>query len=172
MRIPFRRIALLVLLAAGVTVQAAETQSLSAKIDGASFVSDDDGITLVPLGNSSGSFSLSATTAGGSAYPPPKTPIDRLSVVCSGLDVGKPLRLDSKSFGSAECDVRFYKGVKPMGGDADAEYKLDKQHAGNSFEVQSVAGKVYAGRFSFRLLDAAGAAHAVEGEFKAEDRQL
>lgn len=172
MRTAFRCIALLVLLAAGVAAQAAETQSLSARIDGAAFASDDDGITLVPLGNSSGSFSLSATTAGGSAYPPPKTPIDRLSVVCSGLVAGKPLRLDTHSFGRAECDVRFYKGVKPMGGDPDAEYKLDKQHAGNTFEVQSVAGKLYTGRFSFRLLDASGAAHAVEGEFKAEDRQL
>lgn len=172
MRTSSRCIALFVLLSAGAAAQAAETQSLSARVGGAAFVSDDDGITLVPLGNSSGSFSLSATTAGGSAYPPPKTPIDRLSIICSGLAAGKPIRLDSASFGRAECDVRFYKGVKPMGGDPDAEYTLDKQHAGNVFEVQSVAGKLYAGRFSFHLIDASGAKQAVEGEFKAEDRQL
>lgn len=172
MRTSFRRTALFVLLATGAAAHAAEKQSFNARIDGAAFASDDDGITLVPLGNASGSFSLSATTAGGSAYPPPKTPIDRLSVVCSGLAADKPSQLDSASFSRAECDVRFYKGVKSMGGDADAEYKLDKQHTGNRFEVQSVAGKLYAGRFSFRLLDASGAAHTVDGEFKAEDRQL
>jgi len=59
-----------------------------------------------------------------------------------------------------------------MGGDPDAEYKLDKQHAGNVFEVVSAAGKRYSGRFSFRLVDAQGGAQMTEGTFVAEDRQL
>ncbi len=160
-------------LACSFIATASEPQSLSARIDGTSFTSDDDGITLVPIGNASGSFSLSATTQGGSAYPPPKTPVDRLSIICSGLVAGKPMKLDSKSFSRAECDVRFVKGVKMMGGDPDAEYTLDKDHAGNLFEVETVTSKRYAGHFSFRLVDAQGAAHLVtDGKFVAEDRQL
>ncbi len=150
----------------------AETQTLNARIDDAEFVSDDDSISLVPVGNSSGSFSLSASTQGASAWPPPKTPIDRLSIICSGLVAGQPVKLDSRNFSRAECDVRFAKGVKSMGGDPDAEYTLDKQHAANLFEVERAEGKRYGGRFSFRLLDAAGQAHTVSGSFQAEDRQL
>ncbi|MCQ4165227.1 hypothetical protein [Tahibacter harae] len=150
----------------------AETQTFSAQIGGAEFVSDDDSISLVPAGNASGSFSLSASSKGASAWPPPKTPVDRLSIICGGLAAGQRLKLDSGNFSRAECDVRFSKGVKTMGGDPDAEYKLDKQHAGNQFEIERAEGKRYAGRFSFRLLDAAGQAHDVSGSFQAEDRQL
>ena len=151
---------------------AGEPQSLSATIDGTAFVSDDDGITLIPLGNRSGSFTLVAITAGGSAYPPPKTPLDRLSITCSGLEAGKPLHLDSKDFGRAECDATFARGVKPMGGDPDAEYRLDKRHADNLFDVETAAGKRYAGRFQLHFVDAAGAAHVLsDGRFDAEDRQ-
>lgn len=152
---------------------AAEPQSLSATIDGAAFVSDDDGIHLIPIGNSSGSFTLVAMTQGGSAYPPPKTPLDRLSISCSGLQPGKPLRVDDKMFSRAECNATFTRGVKPMGGDADAEYRLDKSQADNLFEIETVAGKRYSGRFRLRFVDAAGAAHLLsDGRFVAEDRQL
>lgn len=160
-------------LVCSVPAAATEPQSFAAQIDGTAFVSDDDGITLVPIGNASGSFSLSATTQGASAYPPPKTPVDRLSIICSGMAAGKPMKLDSKWFSRAECDVRFVMGVKMMGGDPDAEYTLDKEHAGNVFEVESAAGKRYTGRFSFRLVDATGTAHLVtDGKFVVEDRQL
>jgi hypothetical protein len=160
-------------LACSVPAAATEPQSFTARIDNSTFVSDDEGITFVPVGNVSGSFSLSATTQGGSAYPPPKTPVDRLSIICSGLVVGKPVKLDSSTFSRAECDVRFVKGVKMMGGDPDTEYTLDKAYAGNVFDVEEVVGKRYSGHFSFRLLDAQGAAHLVtEGKFIAEDRQL
>jgi hypothetical protein len=150
----------------------AETQTLSAQIDGAEFVSDDDSITLVPLGNSSGSFSLSASSAGASAWPPPKTPVDRLGIVCSRLVAGQPLKLDSAAFSRAECNVTFSKGVKPMGGEPDAEYRLDKQHPGNRFEIEHAAGKRYSGQFSFQLIDAAGKPHPISGRFAVEDRQL
>lgn len=164
---------LLFALACSFAASAGEPQSLSARIDSAAFVSDDEGITLVPIGDAGGSFSLSAVTQGASAYPPPKTPVDRLSIICSGLVAGKPVKLDSGNFSRAECDVRFVKGVKTMGGDPDAEYTLDKDHAGNVFEIESAVGKRYTGRFSFRLIDAKGAAHLVtEGKFAAEDRQL
>lgn len=164
---------LLFALACSFTASASEPQSLSALIDSTAFVSDDKGITLVPIGDAGGSFSLSAITQGASAYPPPKTPVDRLSIICGGMVAGKPTKLDSKWFSRAECDVRFVKGVKMMGGDPDAEYKLDKQYAGNVFEVESAAGKRYSGRFSFRLVDAKGTEHLVtDGKFVIEDRQL
>ncbi len=160
------------MLACSLPATAAETQSLSAQIDGSAFVSDDVGITLVPIGDASGSFSLSAVTQGGSAYPPPKTPVDRLSIICSGLEPGKPVKRESAYFTRAECDVRLAKGIKMMGGEPDAEYKLDKNYAGNVFEVETAAGKRYTGRFSFRLIDAKGAAHLVtDGKFVVEDRQ-
>lgn len=164
---------LVLALASAFPAIAGQPQTLAAQIDGTTFTSDDDGITLVPVGNASGSFSLSATTPGAGAYPPPQTPVDRLSVICSGLHADKPVKLDSAVFSRAECDVRFVKGVKMMGGKPDAEYRLDKDHAGNVFEIEAAAGKRYAGRFSFRLIDAQGAAHVVtEGRFAAEDRQL
>jgi hypothetical protein len=160
-------------LAFSLTTTAAEPQSMNAQIDSTAFVSDDDGILLVPIGDAGGSFSLSAMTQGASAYPPPRTPVDRLSIICGGLLAGKPVKLDSKWFSRAECDVRFAKGVKVMGGDPDAEYKLDKNHAGNVFEIETATGKRYSGRFSFRLIDAQGAEHLVtDGKFVVEDRQF
>ena len=69
--------------------------------------------------------------------------------------------------------MRFALGIKPMGGEPDAEYRLDKAHAGNRFIVESASGKRYAGRFQFRLVDAKGVAYEVaDGRFVAEDRQL
>lgn len=168
-----RSVVTVVALSVATLALAGDPQTLSATIDGAAFVSDDAGITLVPIGNASGSFSLSAITQGGSAYPPPKTPVDRLSIICSGLSATAPVRLDSAQFSRAECDVRLAKGIKMMGGDPDAEYQLDKAHADNAFEIESVTGKRYAGRFRFRLVDGSGTAHLItDGRFVVEDRQL
>jgi hypothetical protein len=154
------------------TAAQAETQSLQAHVGTKVFESDDDGITLVPLPG--GAFSLSASTKGASAWPPPKTPIDRLAIVCDGLEPGKAFKLDSLAFERSNCSVTFTEGTRPYGEDPDAEYSIDKNAKTHLFEVTRAAGKIYEGRFHFELKnDKTGARLSIEqGSFKAEDRQL
>lgn len=150
--------------------RANEPQSMTAQVGDIAFESGDDEITLVPIDDK---FSLSASTRGAAAWPPPKSRIDRLSIVCDGFESGKPLVLDRKAFERSTCDVRFEKGRKPMGGSPEAEYRLDKNSADNRFEIARANGKVYEGTFSFRLKDDKGGAVVVtNGRFKVEDRQL
>lgn len=149
--------------------RADEPQSLSAQVGDVAFESGDAEITLIPIG---GAFSLSASTRGAAAWPPPKTRVDLLSIVCDGFEDGKPLALDHKAFERSTCDVRFDKGTRPMGGTPEAEYRLDKDAAENRFEILRADGKVYEGRFAFRLKDGNGGAVAVaNGKFRVEDRQ-
>ena len=150
--------------------RAGEQQSLTAQVGGVAFESGDDEIQLVPIGDK---FSLSASTKGAAAWPPPKTRVDRLSITCDGFADGKPLVLDHKAFERSVCDVTFQKGTKSMGGAPDAEYKLDKGSTDNRFEITRANGKVYEGTFTFRLKDEHGSAVAVtNGRFRMEDRQL
>lgn len=149
--------------------QADTPQSFGAKIDGKPFESDDDGILfLYPTKNT---FNLIAKTKGASAYPPPKTPVDKMSITCRNF-AGKPVKFVAKDFGSHGCEVRFIVGESkvPMG-DPQAEYKL--VGGNNVLEVTSVKGNVVEGTFAFELVDAKSKAkHTVaEGKFKAEDRQ-
>jgi len=144
-------------------------QNLSAKIDGQVFESGDAEILfLYPIKNT---FNLIASTKGAAAYPPPKTPIDKLSITCRNF-AEKPVKFVAKDFGTHGCEVRFIKGEskKPFG-DPDAEYRL--AGGNNVLEVTSVKGKVVEGTFAFELVDAkTKAKHVVaEGKFKAEDRQ-
>ena len=145
-------------------------QSLSAKVDGKVFESDDDGIMyLIPT---KGVLNLIASTKGASAYPPPKTPIDQLSINCSSFE-GKPRKYTFANSGSRICDISFTKGVsqKPFG-DPVAEYRLvgDK----GQLEITSVKGKVIEGTFNFELVEVKTKAKMsiTGGTFKAEDRQL
>ena len=157
-------------LAAVSATHADEPQTLTAQVGDLSFESGDDEITLAPIDDK---FSLSASTKGAAAWPPPKTRVDRLSIVCDGFQDGKPLVLDHKAFERSVCDVTFQKGTKSMGGAPDAEYTLDKDSGDNRFEITRANGKVYEGTFTFRLKDDKGAAVGVtNGRFKAEDRQL
>ena len=152
------------------SVQAETPQTFAAQVGDIAFESGDAEITLVPIRSS---FSLSASTKGASAYPPPKTRLDRLSIVCDGFEDGKPLLLDHKAFERSNCSVTFEKGTKPMGGSPESSYQLDKNSADNRFEIVTANGKVYEGRFTFRLKDEMGNAVSVSnGRFKAEDRQL
>ncbi len=160
----------LALLASGSFAQADEPQSFVAQVGDIAFASGDAEITLVPIGSA---FSLSASTKGASAWPPPKTRIDRLAITCDGFENGKPLVLDHKAFERSTCDVRFDKGSKPMGGSPEASWELDKDATENRFEITRANGKVYEGTFTFRLKDGNGGTVAVSnGHFKAEDRQL
>jgi hypothetical protein len=171
-RCMIRSLACLIFAAAVPTavVNAETPQSFSAQVGDIALESGDAEITLVPIGHN---FSLSGSTRGASAYPPPKTRIDRLSIVCDGFTEGKALVLDHLSFERSVCDVTFDKGTKPMGGSPDATYHLDKNSAENRFEITTANGKLYEGTFSFRLKDSQGNTISVsQGRFKAEDRQL
>ncbi len=148
---------------------AATPQHLSATIDGRKFESDDAGILyLMPTRSV---LNLIASTKGASAYPPPKTLSDRLSINCSNFD-GKPRKYSAKEFGSSGCEVRFIKGEsrQPFGA-PEAEYKI--ADGNNVFEVTSVKGKVIEGRFSFEMVEVKTKSRIriTDGVFKAEDRQ-
>ncbi len=158
-------------LALPLAAQAEKTpQRLSATVDGKLFESDDDGILyLIPR---NGVLNLMASTKGASAYPPPKTPVDKLSINCNNFD-GKPVKFAFAKSGSRSCEVSFSKGVskKPFG-DPDAEYRM--VDGNNQLEITSVKGKVIEGTFSFELVEVKSKAKMTitGGTFKAEDRQL
>ena len=139
-------------------------------VDGKLFESDDDGILyLVPT---NGVLNLMASTKGAAAYPPPKTPVDKLSINCRNCD-GKPVKFTFATSGSRSCEVTFTKGVskKPFG-DSEAEYRL--VDGKNQLEITSVKGKVIEGSFSFELVEVKTKVKMTitGGTFKAEDRQL
>lgn len=169
MRMTLSLLALLAALCGSVRADADEPQSLSAKVDGASFVSDNDSILLVPLPNS---FTLQAATAGASSYPPPKTPVDHLSITCDVFTAGQTMKLVSKDFASNACFAHFEKGSVNSGPSVD-EYTLDKHNPDTLFEITAAHGKVIEGRFQFHMKNAAGKTLTIEdGHFVAEDRQL
>ncbi|CAN5425658.1 hypothetical protein BH11PSE11_BH11PSE11_01930 [soil metagenome] len=145
-------------------------QQLSAKIDGKLFESDDDGILyLIPI---KGTMNLIATTKGASAYPPPKTLSDRLSISCRNFN-GKPVKFEAKDFGSHGCEARFIKGEskQPMG---EPVGEFDARDGKNVIEITSVNGKVIEGKFYLELKNKKTKETIIinEGTFKAEDRQL
>ena len=83
------------------------------------------------------------------------------------------MRLDAAAFARSTCSVVFERGSQPMGGAAEVNYHLDKDSTDNRFEIASANGKVYAGTFSFVLVDDAGTSMRIaNGRFEAEDRQL
>lgn len=174
-RPPFNRCAATALLAIiGLALplgaQADTPQRLSATIDGKLFESDDSGIMyLVPR---KGVLNLMASTKGAGAYPPPKTPVDKLSINCNDYD-GKPVKFSFATSGSRSCEVSFSKGVsqKPFG-DPQAEYRM--VDGKNQLEITSVKGKVIEGTFSFELVEVKSKARMTitGGTFKAEDRQM
>lgn len=144
-------------------------QNLSAKIGGKPFESDDAGILyLMPTKST---LNLIAGTKGASAYPPPATPTDRLSINCRGFEA-KPVKYVAKDFGNHGCEVKFVQGEsrKPFG-DPQAEYRIAPGN--NVLEITSVKGKVIEGKFSFEMVEVKTKAKLAitDGTFKAEDRQ-
>ena len=152
------------------TAHAADTtQQFSANIAGKTWESDNDGLLLIfPT---KGVFNINAVTKGASAYPPPKTPVDRLHIMCTGY-AGKAAKFGPAEFTSRRCYATFQRGTKPYGKAPDAEFTTDG--AANSLEITAVRGKVLEGRFSFEMKDkATGERISIkDGKFLVEDRQL
>lgn len=160
-------VSLLGALAAG-QARADEPQSLSAQVDGKAFVSDDDDILLVPV---MGTFTLSASTAGAASWPPPKTPIDRVTITCKAESLAQPLKLTAKEFAAPVCRASFEQGRPPGMDQSGVVYELDKSRD-ILFEITAVRGKVIEGRFAFTMKNDSGKALAIsDGRFVAEDRQ-
>ncbi|MBL0165055.1 MAG: hypothetical protein IPP82_15775 [Xanthomonadales bacterium] len=156
---------IVVLVCLSARAHAEEPQSLGATVNGTRFAGDDDTILFVPL--DSGAFSLGAASAGAASYPPPKTPIDRLSIVCSGFAPGKPLRLGKNEFSKATCNATFTLGAN------DKSFTLDKDNTANRFEISASHAKVIEGSFELHLTSKGGEAMIVsDGHFVAEDRQM
>jgi len=140
-------------------------QSLSATVNGARFSGDDDTILFVPL--DSGEFTLSASTAGAASYPPPKTPIDRLSIVCRGYVPGKPLQIGKNEFSPDICYATYTLGTN------DEHFTLDKDNAANRFEITTNQARLIEGSFELHMTSAGGNVMTIsEGRFVAEDRQM
>lgn len=161
---------LLALAAFSSAVHADTPQNLSAKVGGKAFESDDSGILyLMPTKTG---FNLIASTKGASAYPPPKAPIDRLSVNCANFEM-KPRKWAAKDFGSHGCEARFIEGESKVPfGEPTAEYRV--VGAGrNVIEITSVKGKVIEGKFAFEMVNVKTKARLLitDGTFRAEDRQ-
>lgn len=156
---------IVVFVCAPFSAHADEPQSLSATVNGVRFAGDDDTILFVPL--ESGTFSLGASSAGAASYPPPKTPIDRLSIVCDGFIPGKPLKLGKNQFLPATCDATFTLGAN------DKSFTLDKESVDNRFEISTTHAKLIEGSFELHLISNSGEVMTVsEGRFVAEDRQM
>lgn len=158
-------------LALPLDAQADTPQRLGATVDGKVFESDDDSILyLMPTKTS---LNLIAKTKGAAAYPPPKTPIDQLSIHCRNFDA-KPVKFAFSYAGNQSCEVTFSKGLSTeMLGKPQAQYQL-AANGKNQFEITSVKGKVIEGTFSFELVEEKTKARLTitGGTFKAEDRQL
>lgn len=135
-------------------VQAEVPQMLEATVGDATFVSDDGNVHLIPV---PGSFTLTASTAGADAYPPPKTPIDRRSIICTSYTLGETTTYAAREWDPNLFQVNFIKGDKPMGGEPDATYTIDKSAGDNLLEITSASGKVIEARFHFKLKSDKGA---------------
>lgn len=152
----------------------AEKQALKANVGGAVFESDDDGILLVPT---KGSFTISASTKGFSAYPSPPGLSDRLMIACRNFE-SKPIKYSTADFSDGRCNASFTKGQsKQPFGKPVAEYasRRDATLKKSFIEITGAKGKVMEGKFLVELVleDSPKGTKPIvaEGTFTAEDRQ-
>jgi hypothetical protein len=149
-------------------------QTFTATLDGKSFESDDDGITVVPTKSS---VSISARTKGYGAYPPPKGFADRISIVCPLPKV--PTRFATVGSGGT-CTIQWVIAGRSM---MDADYKTTPNEGdfvsskssgkGGFVNYTKVAGKTIEGEFSAELIDAKTKKKVVAaGKFKGVDAQM
>ena len=172
--------AALVIATLGFATSAQAQQSFTATVDGKAWESDNDGINVVPvaLGSSEGTVTITASSKGFSAYPPPKGFPDRLSIVCP---MPKKAERMTTARGSSEvCRVSLTKAERSIMSPDYAKTKNDGEFAtlgstGDRGYVNFtlVAGKTIVGEFSVELTEATTKKKiAVSGKFSGVDRQL
>ena len=152
-------------------------QSFSATVDGMPWESDNAGINVIPV-PIGGTVTITATSKGFSAYPPPKGFPDSFSIVCPIPK--KSERMTTARGSSDACRVSFTKAernimspdwakTKNEGEFVTARSANDKGYV----NFTKVAGKTIEGEFSVELTEETTKKRiAVTGKFVGVDRQI
>ncbi len=171
----------LALLATSLAVSSATAQtkqSFTATVDGKSWESDHDGITVVPVTMGSGNVTIIAITKGFSGYPPPKGFADRFTLMCPLPKAAVKFQVGTPS--STQCFVKFARAERSMMSPDykttpnEGEFTSDaKASAKGSVNFTKVAGKLIEGDFQATLTDQkTKKTITVEGKFKGLDEQV
>lgn len=152
-------------------------QSFSATVDGTPWESDNAGINVIPV-PMGGTVTITATSKGFSAYPPPKGYADSFSITCPMPK--KPERMTTARSSAEVCRVRFTKAarhimspdwakIKHEGEFVTARSENDKGYV----NFTKVSGKTIEGEFSVELTEETTKKKlAVTGKFVGIDRQV
>ena len=152
-------------------------QSFSATVDVTPWESDDAGINVIPVALG-GVVTITATSKGFSAYPPPKGFPDSFSITCPMPK--KPERMTTARGSSEVCRVSFtraernimspdYAKTKNEGEFVTARSANDKGYV----NFTKVASKAIEGEFSVELTqETTKKKIAVNGKFVGVDRQV
>jgi hypothetical protein len=160
------------------TATAQTKQSFTATVDGKSWESDHDGITVVPVTMGSGNVTIMASTKGFSGYPPPKGFADKFTLMCPLPKAAVTFPVGTPS--STQCYVKLVRAERSM---MSPDYKTTPNEGEFTSEVASaakgsvifskVAGKLIEGDFKATLTDKkTKKTIAVEGKFKGLDEQV
>ena len=161
----------------GVAASAQAQQSFTATVDGKTWESDNEGITVIPV-STGGSVTITAVSKGFSAYPPPKGFADQFSIVCPLPK--KPERFIATRDQSNGCRVSFTKATRNIMSPDYATIKNEGEFesTGGSSEknyvnVTTVSGKTIEGEFAVELVEAKTKKKiAVSGKFRGLDKQI
>ena len=161
----------------GFAASAHAQQSFTATVDGKTWESDNEGITVIPV-STGGSVTITAVSKGFSAYPPPKGFADQFSIVCPLPK--KPERFIATRDQSNGCRVSFTKATRNIMSPDYATIKNEGEFesTGGSSEknyvnVTTVSGKTIEGEFAVELVEAKTKKKiAVSGKFRGLDKQI
>ena len=149
-------------------------QSFTATVDGKAWESDDKGINVIPV-PMGGSVTITASSKGFSAYPPPKGFADQFAIVCPIPK--KPERFVTTRNG---CRVSFTKAARNiMSPDwATTKNEGEFESTGGNGEkgyvnFTTISGKTIEGEFAAELVEASTKKKiAVSGKFRGIDKQF
>lgn len=152
-------------------------QSFSATVDGTPWESDNAGINVIPVALG-GTVTITATSKGFSAYPPPKGFPDSFSIVCPMPK--KPERMTTARGSSEVCRVGFTKAARNIMSPDYAKTNNEGEfvsvgRAGDKGYVNftKVSGKNIEGEFSAELTEeTTNKKITVSGKFAGVDRQI
>lgn len=161
----------------GFAASAHAQQTFTATVDGNAWESDNAGITVIPV-PMSGSVTITASTKGFTAYPPPKGFPDRFSIRCPMPK--KPERFGVTRSQSSSCHISFTKASRNIMSPDWATTKDEGEFEStggssdkNYVNVTTVSGKTIEGEFSAELVEATTKKKiAVSGKFRGVDRQF
>lgn len=161
----------------GLATGAHAQQSFSATVDGTPWESDNAGINVIPVAMG-GTVTITATSKGFSAYPPPKGFPDSFSIVCPMPK--KPERMTTARGSSEVCRVSFTRAARNIMSPDWAKTKHEGEfvtvgRTGDKGYVNftKVSGKNIEGEFSVELTEETTKKKiAVSGKFAGVDRQI